>query len=332
MPPDFSQKTVAILCKRAGSTCSNPSCGSVTSGPSLDPTKSINIGEAAHIYGARPTSKRFRPDLTGPQIAEITNGIWLCGNCHNKIDADDKRYPAELLFEWRKCHEENVLSRLGKPSDLILNKVLEQQLDQIADASPLARQIIRERVPGWEFRLTAELLRAILTKPVRRWQDLQHGLYSKVGQKLTHSNFFEWISHQMKIATDIVGPFQKLISNELARSWGAPGVPGDFNEISHVCHLIGHAANQVVDWEEDVAFASAPADLEKLRNLLRGALGSQMLKLNAIPTLLNEAVDWAEANPNTPRVFEHTVIFELPDEFVHNVQQELDHLRRKLKC
>jgi hypothetical protein len=59
MPPDFSKKTVDTLAKRAGFICSNPDCRVSTVGPNSNPEKSTMIGEAAHILGARPNSKRY---------------------------------------------------------------------------------------------------------------------------------------------------------------------------------------------------------------------------------------------------------------------------------
>lgn len=48
----FKQPVIIALAKRAANRCSNPDCGAITSGPADDPSKAVNIGEAAHIYGA----------------------------------------------------------------------------------------------------------------------------------------------------------------------------------------------------------------------------------------------------------------------------------------
>jgi len=45
----FSSETVLTLSKRAALLCSNPDCGTLTTGPAEETTSSINIGEAAHI-------------------------------------------------------------------------------------------------------------------------------------------------------------------------------------------------------------------------------------------------------------------------------------------
>ncbi len=98
MGPGFTKKTKEILAKSAAYKCSNPSCGVLTVGPNSQRDKVTSLGEAAHIYGAKPTSARYNTDMTNSSRAEITNGIWLCSNCHNKIDDDKGTYPADLLF------------------------------------------------------------------------------------------------------------------------------------------------------------------------------------------------------------------------------------------
>ena len=73
--PKFGAKTVQTLARRAANICSNPDCRRTTTGPAEEPTKAINIGEAAHIFGANPGSKRFRLEMSGRARSEITNAI-----------------------------------------------------------------------------------------------------------------------------------------------------------------------------------------------------------------------------------------------------------------
>lgn len=139
--PDFNQRTIDILAKRASFKCSNPDCRASTVGPNSDPTKSTLIGEAAHIRGARPQSKRYVSGMTDAARAEITNGIWLCRNCHKIIDTDDIRYTTDLLFAWREKHEEFVLSELGNSSDRIQLDQRESLLSTFEGYPPIVRRL-----------------------------------------------------------------------------------------------------------------------------------------------------------------------------------------------
>lgn len=104
--PDFLKPTIDTLAKRAGLICSKPDCKAITGGPHSDPSKARNIGEAAHIYGARPGSARYNPDLTDEQRSNISNGIWLCRTHAREIDGDEHKYPVELLHQWKQEHEQ----------------------------------------------------------------------------------------------------------------------------------------------------------------------------------------------------------------------------------
>jgi transposase-like protein len=111
--PDFNQKIKETLAKRAGQVCSNPDCRRPTSGPHSEGNKAINLGEAAHIKAARMSEARYDPNMTDEERGNISNGIWLCRECARKIDLDEKMYTLELLYLWKKRHEDFIAS--GKP-------------------------------------------------------------------------------------------------------------------------------------------------------------------------------------------------------------------------
>ncbi|HEY1803260.1 MAG TPA: hypothetical protein VGG45_02160 [Terracidiphilus sp.] len=64
----FSSETVQTLSKRAALLCSNPDCGALTAGPSVEVEASLNIGEAAHIHGRTGVSARYKPDLSAAEV------------------------------------------------------------------------------------------------------------------------------------------------------------------------------------------------------------------------------------------------------------------------
>ncbi|MDR2641627.1 MAG: hypothetical protein LBC74_02415 [Planctomycetaceae bacterium] len=48
--------------------------------------------------------------MTNQQRSDINNLVFLCANCHDKVDADKdgKIYSVELLTRWKKEHEEKI--------------------------------------------------------------------------------------------------------------------------------------------------------------------------------------------------------------------------------
>jgi hypothetical protein len=282
----------------------------------------ISIGEAAHIFGARQGAARYREEMTDVSRAEITNGIWLCRNCHRLIDSDASRFPADLMFRWRTLHEEYVLSKLGTPNDRLRSDLGARQLDQFRDDSALIRQIVRDRPDGWEYRLTAELLRDGLKPTMRGWRDLRDGLYTKSSTILADDDALAWFRAKMDESGRLVPALAALYSKELARAWGAPGEPGDPIEIRHVCKLIQAAAAQLLHWEEEVRAVSVTAAYSGLFDCLPGAAGMQLEQLVGIPASLDEVVDWAETHPGVPKKSSHEVNFSLPDGWSDRVARE----------
>ena len=93
---------------------------------------------------------------------------------------------------------------------------------------------------------------------------------------------------------------------------------------------MGHATERVVEWEELIRFVSVPPLFAPLHKLLPGMVGSQIVKLESIPSTLDAAVDWAEEHPAQPRVIEHTVVFELPNGWLSSIEAELRRLSLEL--
>lgn len=90
---------------RAAHLCSLPTCRKRTVTPHSDGVRPIITGRAAHIQGKAPTSKRYLAMQTSDERSSQSNGIWVCGDCHDKIDKDESKYTVELLHKWKREHE-----------------------------------------------------------------------------------------------------------------------------------------------------------------------------------------------------------------------------------
>lgn len=111
---DCDANTKKTLAQRVGFHCSNPQCHKLTSGPHEDPTKSVNIGVAAHISAASPGGKRYNPEMSSKERKCIDNGMWLCQNCAKLIDSDEKKYSVDLLKYWKSYSEQSACREVEK--------------------------------------------------------------------------------------------------------------------------------------------------------------------------------------------------------------------------
>jgi hypothetical protein len=326
MAPDFNKKTIDTVAKRAAFKCSNPDCLVSTVGPNSDPQKSTLIGEAAHIYGARPNSKRYKSNMTDATRAEITNSIWLCRNCHKLIDTDAEKYSSEVLFIWREQHEKYVNLKLGTPSEKIQVELQDSKLLLFDNYPSIIRRIVLDKPDGWEWRLTAELMRFFNRPLFQRIHDLDNGLYVKPIIHIRQDEVMSWISERLSETSILFDPIVKLI-DELNTSWGKSGESGDEKEIHHICCLIRDYLEQIILHEEKIYFVCVPEEFERLIGLLKNLIGSQVKKLSKIPDYMDEAVSMIdleqEGTIENPHIIRKTIEFNVPIGWEKQVNLEL---------
>lgn len=125
MADKFSSATRTALKLRAGTICSNPECGCATTGPHTDSSKSVTVGEAAHITAASEGGPRYDASISPQERKSAANGVWLCSNCADLVDKDPDNYSVELLTSWKTTRENDALSQIkGCPLPASANETL----------------------------------------------------------------------------------------------------------------------------------------------------------------------------------------------------------------
>jgi hypothetical protein len=99
-----------------GGGCYSPECGE----PAIRfvhgaPTINLQI---AHIHALENNGPRAVSRMPLSERNAISNLIWLCKPCHERIDADEETYTAEVLREWKRDREAQPLGRLSGLRDL----------------------------------------------------------------------------------------------------------------------------------------------------------------------------------------------------------------------
>lgn len=315
----FKPSVIATLARRAANRCANPECGAVTSGPTGEPNGSVNVGEAAHIYGANPGSARYDEKMASSDRGAITNAIWLCGNCHKRIDDDPSKYPPGLLFEWQREHERRISEQIGKTAAEVRHRYEKRHLEEFGRLSYLAERLIIEKDAHWEYLLTAEVLRFELSPTLQRWDALKRGLYIKPIQRIDRDRSFLWLSDKSQEIALIASAFSNLTNFELVRVWGAPGIAGSDVDIVSVCRLYGEVCFNTLLWEESVRFSRVDDDFVEVRDLFIGVAGDIIEQTAKIPKFLTETF----ASKPTSGAYNLELTIELPTGWENSVHVAL---------
>jgi hypothetical protein len=330
--PDFSKLTIDTLARRARFQCSNPDCGAQTVGPNSDPAKATMIGEAAHIMGAQPGAVRYDSVMSDATRAAITNGIWLCRNCHGQIDRDAAKYPAQLLFAWRKDHEDRVARELGAREDRIRYEMEMAPLDFLSGYPAIIQRIVIDKPDGWEWRFVAELLRYLNKPHFKRLKNLQTGHYYNPQLRIERDDFLNWVVERTRVMSNLVGLLKALL-DRLTVSWGAPGEQADIEEMHDVCVLIRDALAAIIDFEESMHFTHIPEEGEAIRTVLMNAIGPNAARLVELPEKLDEMVAMIATDHGgtveEPLIIQWTFPFDLPDGFNEKFTEALSQYERE---
>jgi len=324
----FKQSVISRLAKRAANRCSNPDCGAITSGPADSSDGAINVGEAAHIYGANPGSARYEAGMLPSERSAITNAIWLCSNCHKIVDDDPNKYPVGLLFEWQREHEYLISRQVGKASAEAKERYQNRHLEEFGRLSYLAERLILEKDDYWEFRLTAEVLRYETGPVLRRWAALKRGLYFRSIERVEGHHFSGWLATKNSELLAITHAFSELVNVEFARAWGDPGVPGSDVEIVAACRLFREMCQGALEWEERVRFIEVEDVYDEVRSLYVGVAGNILEEASKVPEFLGEKVG------GEPVLGQHTLRLklELPEGWNDAVSVAVDRAIRRIKA
>lgn len=113
---DFPETTKRVVAERAAYLCSNPECRALTVAPNSDPERSTTSGVAAHVSAASPGGPRYDADQSPADRRHISNAIWLCHSCSDRVDKDPVRFTRGVLQEWKESHELLVATQGVAPS------------------------------------------------------------------------------------------------------------------------------------------------------------------------------------------------------------------------
>ncbi|EAQ65094.1 hypothetical protein MED121_10250 [Marinomonas sp. MED121] len=263
----FSSDTKRILEKRAANICSSPNCSFITAQPSSDPYKALNLGKACHIKGANVGSARYEKNMTPAERKDISNGIWLCGNCHDLIDKDPNKYTVEKLQSWKLYHEEKILRTNNKFTEIDEFEALKQLFK---NESQQALIISFTKGLDWEYFLIIELLRNKFEKLSIRCNRLSSGLEYKPSSSLSESDLKEWIQRKIYDISNLIQFYKSAIESEILIHVKTTNIDSDPAKILESINLFIHGCNEIIEWERDIQYTILPSRFNKFIDVTKG--------------------------------------------------------------
>lgn len=110
---NFTATTIEKIGRSAMYICAFPGCLRFT-GYETTEGKPRALAEAAHIAPAGQNGPRSEEAEKTKDLRGVSNGIWLCLPCHQKIDDDPAAYPTETLKGWKVKQASIVRKIVGK--------------------------------------------------------------------------------------------------------------------------------------------------------------------------------------------------------------------------
>lgn len=128
----YKPSTIRRLDTLSGNQCAAPDC---TRSLIARDNESI-VSKICHIEAASENGPRFNPNMDDDERRHFDNLILLCDECHTIIDSkeNEKKYPVEILREWKLNHESKRLNELNANTSLLriaINQISEENFDDI---------------------------------------------------------------------------------------------------------------------------------------------------------------------------------------------------------
>ena len=129
---NYTDRTLKILFGPSGNQCAYPGCTNPLIELGTEKSRPVVICEICHIYAISPDGPRWKDGFNEKELNSPENLILLCRNCHATVDGQPETYPAEILQQWKRDHEDQMQSQTSPGSDII-RELVDQKIKDETD-------------------------------------------------------------------------------------------------------------------------------------------------------------------------------------------------------
>ena len=116
----ISDSTIKRLFALSGNRCSFPQCTT-----RIVQESGTITGRICHIRAASPGGPRYDPSQTDADRNSFSNLLLLCSVHHDIVDAEEKKYAAELLAEIKDIHERSGNIELSQQDSFLVRRLID---------------------------------------------------------------------------------------------------------------------------------------------------------------------------------------------------------------
>lgn len=212
----------------------------------------------------------------------------------------------------------------------IRGKVLRADLpEKIQDLSGAALLLVIQKPFAWEFRLFNQVLCDEISRAASLKKDLNYGLALGKSVRLGNpAEIIDWMRRKLEEMKSFVKSAGVLVNTALPKALGAPGEPGDVEEIVYVGKRLGEVYRCILEWTAEFRHIQVEDKFSRLLELIGMSSHNVIEEIEAFAIKVNQQLDDAVgqyAKTQQPQSLEFTLTLTCPDMI------ELDNEFRRLQ-
>jgi len=193
---------------------------------------------------------------------------------------------------------------------------------------PIAAKLVIEKPEGWECLLFAELCKSYIDDLKYKKFDLEYGLsFNDVVKMDEPFEVFEWISSHNLEMLKLIRITTTLVNFAITKSFGEPGVEGDYEKIQYVSQRLIEVYGQIIDWKLSFITLEVDNEFGCLLTVLSGFADDSLFKIEQlVHRLYTETPAAIQAHKEGEKkvTLDFSFVLESPD--VDSFDKEFDRL------
>jgi hypothetical protein len=201
--------------------------------------------------------------------------------------------------------------------------------DYLVSLGPRALRVALERPKAWEYRLFLQSWIDQVEHRRSQIKEYRSGLTLGPAELVPAANASAWIQTRLHELTGVVESANRLISLSAQEAFGAPGEPGNAEDIVWVAHMLGAVLDSLLTWARRIRCARLEPPFEAIGAHLALFVDDLVSQFETFPVdalrRLEEALGLASVENR--QVIEMTMVFRLSN--LEGFQREMESMARR---